>query len=233
MTIDKMQEARDLMVEATDLMNGAIEGALRYGPVVPREPVADASAAWKQFQRGAPGLVADGMPGAKTAAAALALQVKHEMLAHMGDGLQPDEYSFGGDPIRAGVDRNPGELLPGFARKVDRLFRALRADGHDPMLWEGYRSPERAAKLAKKGTGIKLSMHCLGAAVDIVDEDDMWKATSAFWDAIGNHAEDLGLCVLYNSRGQRIDRPHVQAVSVRAQNKFRAMTPAERARFVE
>ena len=143
----------------------------------------------------------------------------------------PDGFSYGGDPIRKGVNRDPLMLLHPFAVKVDVLFQRLRKQGHDPILFEGYRTPERAQKLSDKGTGIKLSTHCLGAAVDILDADGMWSASPDFWDAIGDEAESLGMYVLYRN-GKRRDRPHVQAVAVRDQNKFRAMTEDERKEFV-
>lgn len=94
------------------------------------------------------------------------------------------------------------------------------------MLWEGYRSPERAAQLAKRGTGIARSMHCLGCAADIVHEDKLWAAPAAFWEALGEEAERLGLT--WGGRFKRADKPHVQAIPVHEQERFRAMTGDER-----
>ena len=180
---------------------------------------------WMEFQ-GRHGLTVDGEPGLKTLAKVL------EIEKAFGDQptrmtTPPDGFTFGGDELKRGVSRDPPLLLPGFAAKVESLFARMRAQGHDPMLWEGYRSPERAQKLSDKGTGIKMSMHCLGAAVDIVDEDDMWKATPEFWDCLGDEAEALGLTVLYRN-GRRRDRPHVQAIPVKDQSRFRGMTEAAR-----
>lgn len=142
------------------------------------------------------------------------------------------EYSYGGAEIRAGVDRDPRNLLPPFAAKVELLFQRLRAQGLEPMLWEGFRTFQRAEKLAAKGTGIVKSMHCYGAAVDIVDEDDLWGGPRDLWEAIGREAEDLGLTVLYRN-GRRVDLPHVQAVAVRDQAKFRLMNEEERIAFLK
>lgn len=180
---------------------------------------------WADFQR-RNGLGADGLPGPAT----LAVVEDFERMAGgpPDDATTPDGFSYGGEPLRRGIDRDPGRLLPGFAANVDRLFHALREDGHDAILWEGYRSPERALKLFHRGTGIKNSIHCYGGAVDILDAEGMWTASRSFWDAIGDEAEALGLTVLYRN-GRRVDRPHVQAIPVREQRAFRRMTDAERA----
>ncbi len=184
----------------------------------------DAKRGWAAFQR-RNGLGADGWPGSKTLA--VAEEFEQRSWSPPDDADTPDGYSYGGEPLRNGISRDPERLLPGFAAKVELLFRALREDGHDPMLWEGYRSEARALKLSQRGTGIKMSMHCLGAAVDIVDAEGMWAASPEFWDAIGDEAEALGLTVLYRN-GRRIDRPHVQAIPIREQRAFRRLTAAER-----
>ena len=182
---------------------------------------------WKAFQA-RNGLFPDGVPGAATLDAAKALEPP---------ATRTRVYSYGGAPVRVGVNRDPLTLIPAFADKVERLFYQLRSAGHDPMLWEAYRSPERAAMLNRKGTGIKQSMHCLGAAVDIVEEDSTpWDPeTHGFWDDIGDFAEALGLVVLYKGKGRkrrRFDRPHVQALPVSMQPKFRRMTKAQQVAYV-
>lgn len=148
------------------------------------------------------------------------------------------EYSYGGERVRQAVDRDPTKLLPPFAAKVEELFRAIRArpQGFDPFLWEGFRSFERAERLAKRGTGIVKSMHCYGAAVDIVDSDDTpWAAPDGFWEAVEEEAIALKLHVLYGKDGKRRDRPHVQAVpqAPHIQDAFREMTRAKRIEFLE
>ena len=142
----------------------------------------------------------------------------------------PSAFTFGGPALRKGVDRDPAKLLPPFAAKVEALFRAMRGRGHEPLCWEAFRSPERAQHLSDTGAGIKLSMHCLGAAVDIVDEHAYWSAGQDFWDALGEEAETLGL--VWGGRWTRRDLPHVQAVAVKDQARFRAMTEAERIAFL-
>lgn len=174
---------------------------------------------WKPIQRSI-GVVPDGVPGTKTAAA-----VQRLILAD-ARGSEGGTWSFGGSPIRAGVDRDPSNLLPEFAAKVAILFDRLRERGLSPLLWEGYRSLERAQGLSDRGAGIKLSMHCLGAAVDIIHADDYWSAGREFWDALGEESEALGL--VWGGRWRRRDYPHVQAVALRDQHRFRRMSVAER-----
>lgn len=132
-----------------------------------------------------------------------------------------NNYSFGGDSASK-LDRDPKKLLPDFASKLELLFQRMRARGFDPVLWEGYRSPARAAALAKKGTGIADSLHSYGAAADIVDRKLLWDATPAFWSALGQEAQKLGL----TWGGTFGDKPHVQAVSLQQQDAFRAMARA-------
>lgn len=145
-------------------------------------------------------------------------------------------YSFGGPEIRKGVDRDPYKLLPGFARKVEYLFRALRARGYDPLLWEAYRTPERAAQLAEDGPGIKDSLHIVGGAVDIVNGAqwkaglDPWGGSSDFWKAVGEEAERLGLT--WGGRFRKVDKTHVQAVPVSMHTAFFNASRAEQERMV-
>lgn len=138
-----------------------------------------------------------------------------------------NRYSFGGRSIKKGIDRDPENLLPPFARKIEKLFQRMRARGFKPMLWEGYRSPQRAAALASKegSTAIKRSMHIHGAAVDIVDADRLWNASPAFWSALGEEARKLGLT--WGGVWRSKDRPHVQAVTVAEQPAFRRMSDRE------
>ncbi len=145
-------------------------------------------------------------------------------------------YSYGGAPVRNGVDRDPNKLLPGFARKLETLFQRMRARGFEPMLWEGYRSPARAAQEAAQGDGIKDSIHSYRGAADIVDGrqwalgKDPWTTSTAFWNALGEEAERLGLT--WGGRFSKVDKPHVQWPTVQQQVAFRAMSDAQRQQAV-
>lgn len=137
---------------------------------------------------------------------------------------------IGGDPIRNGVDRYDENLLPSFQKQLVVLFARMRARGFDPFLWEGKRSPERAKQLSQTGTGIERSLHINGAAVDIVSESKLWNAGAAFWAALQEEAEALGLISgrAFTSK----DLPHVQAVKVSEQTAFRKLSQSEQDDFI-
>ncbi len=138
-------------------------------------------------------------------------------------------YDWGEPPRkdrRTGTDvnRDPSKLLPSFAAKIDLLIRRMRAEGYDPMFWEGYRSPERAAALERIGSGIRNSIHIYGAAADIVDRKKLW-SNPAFFAALGRNAKAIGLT--WGGDWKRGDKPHVQGLAVSAQSAFRALPSAQ------
>jgi peptidoglycan L-alanyl-D-glutamate endopeptidase CwlK len=134
------------------------------------------------------------------------------------------------------VDRDPKKLVPAFGWRIEKIFRAMRARGFEPMLWEGYRTPARASELAARGTGISDSLHAYGIAVDVVDGKqwakgkDPWAAETGFWAALGEEAEREGLT--WGGRFSKPDRTHIQGVTVAEQSAARAATAVERARMV-
>lgn len=139
-------------------------------------------------------------------------------------------YNYGGSPLQVGVDRDPKHLIPSFAKKLNKLFSAMRARGYKPLLWEGLRTPERASQLAAKGLGISNSLHIYGAAADIVDESTApryWDGAPGFWTALGQEAKKLGLT--WGGDFSSRDLPHVQAITVAQESRFRAAAPSERA----
>lgn len=187
---------------------------------------------WRKFQE-RHGLVEDGIPGHRTLRAVREMEDDLQHVwerVNLGVKPEPKAYSYGGEPMKKGIDRDPANLLPGFADKVELLFQEMRVWGYDPILWEGRRSFERAESLERKGTGIAKSMHCYGAAVDILDEDEMWGAPDSFWRALRGVAAQMGLYTI----GLR-DRAHVQGVhpSFSMQNEFRAMSDSKRREFVK
>ena len=131
-----------------------------------------------------------------------------------------------------GLDRNPAELVPAFADKLEILFSRLRQLGFDPMLNEGLRSKERGARLKELGysqAGNK-SMHVYGVAADILSKSGGWSGSQALWDAMGPIAEDLGL--VWGGRWSFYDPAHVQAVAVNEQSRLRGLPIDDEQDFV-
>src|SRR3989337_2402094 len=103
------------------------------------------------------------------------------------------------------VCRDLDKLDPTFRAKVEQLVKYMTDRGWKPVVWETYRSPERAQELLKRGTSKNgdRSMHCIGLACDIVDGDfhnvdsakkeGYWTAPPAFWADLEDGAQLLGL----------------------------------------
>lgn len=134
------------------------------------------------------------------------------------------------------VESDLALLHPNFRARVELLLAHMRARGHRPVAFETRRSFERAAELARRGTGVSRSMHCYGIAVDIVDglratkEESLWTALPEFWRdlELGAHAHGL----VWGGRFARADKPHVQAVPVALQATVRQASPAELDRLI-
>lgn len=132
-------------------------------------------------------------------------------------GIRGPRYSFGGDSTDK-LDRDPAKLLPSFARRLEQLFRNMRALGFDPYLHEGYRSPERSTELADSGVlAARDSMHNYGGAADIRSASRFW-AWPEFFDALAIEGPKVGLQVNIPGGG---DANHVQ-VPGNLQRRFRA-----------
>lgn len=113
-------------------------------------------------------------------------------------------------------------LLPTFRQKVENLIQTMQAAGFKPILWDGLRTPEEAARNAARGRGIENSMHLYGAAADIICDDHGWdcaKHGCRFFKRLGLAAEKAGF--VWGGRFTRVDEPHVQGVTVRKQNEMR------------
>jgi hypothetical protein len=126
-------------------------------------------------------------------------------------------------PSRPGgvVVRDLDLLVPAFKERVLDLVAMMRASGHQPLVWETFRSRERAEALAKRGTGVVDSMHTYGVAVDVICERRKWSAPFTFWRDLRDHAESLGLTS--GARWRRRDLPHVQAIPVSHQGVLRQL----------
>jgi hypothetical protein len=128
-------------------------------------------------------------------------------------------------------------LLPSF-RPYVRVLRAVMVRlGYRPCVRETYRTPAQAAANAVKGTGSAKSIHCYGAAADFVCQDHHWdcaKHGCRFFHELGIQAELLGLTWggRWTRGGRGPDMPHVQAIAVKDQARFRALRPEQRDAFV-
>lgn len=133
--------------------------------------------------------------------------------------------------VRGAVERPGGPivrdmlaLVPAFRVRVEAVLRAMRDEGHDPMVFETLRTAERCEELFRRGTGSLHSMHRHGIAADIISESLRWKAPRAFWLSLRKHAEANGLTS--GAAWRRVDLPHIQAVPVALQAKVRTLAPA-------
>jgi hypothetical protein len=115
-------------------------------------------------------------------------------------------------------------LLPSMKVTVQKLLEAMESEDLAPKVLETYRSPQRAAELAAKGTGIALSVHTYGAACDIVCDNHLYECDKwgcPFFQVLEREAKRLGL--VSGARWTRADWPHVQGVTVAEQGKLRSM----------
>lgn len=115
-------------------------------------------------------------------------------------------------------------LLPTFREKVRELMLRMGELGFEPVLFDGLRTQAEAAKNAAKGVGIADSVHCYGAAADLICNTHGWdcvKAKCKFYTALGREAEALGF--VWGGRFTRVDLPHVQGITVAQQRRMRAL----------
>ncbi len=104
------------------------------------------------------------------------------------------------------------------------MIKRMAARGFDAVPIDAYRTPDEAARNATKGTGIKLSLHLLGAACDFVEQGTGW-SNPKFFKALGEEAKALGL--VWGGTWAKPDRPHCQAVPVNWQTQLRSMKHAQ------
>lgn len=137
-------------------------------------------------------------------------------------------------PKEVPVDRDLSKLAPAFRKKIELLLERMRVLGHDAMVFEAFRSDERAAYLYgfgrsyDDGRGVvtkakdgRKTFHRYGLAVDIISRSMEWDAPKAFWDDLRKEATALGLRsgddwdrdgipVEQDPDEHTSDRPHVQ-----------------------
>ncbi len=134
--------------------------------------------------------------------------------------LPPSFFSAPERPDLTTADRDWYRMDPGFAQIVLQLFHRMKQCGYDPVLLEGYRSPERQNHLAAIGPHVThakafQSRHQFGLAADIafsrdgrlvISEKDPWAAEG--YRRLGEHAEALGLT--WGGRWTLRDLGHVE-----------------------
>jgi hypothetical protein len=135
---------------------------------------------------------------------------------------------------------DPSYLLQAFEPKVFAVLGLLREWDAVPRLHETLRTPARSQQLRRRGTSRVrgLSMHCYGAAADIICDKHLWgcrKQHCDFYQLLGRAAKQVGVWwggdmfpVNRWTKKRFIDLPHIQAVPFKLQNKFRACDDYEK-----
>jgi hypothetical protein len=111
-----------------------------------------------------------------------------------GRGNKGDDVS---DP-KKNTSAAIGDLLPAVQGPVQAVLQAMQAKGHDPRVFETYRSPSRAEYLKTIGRSKAgaASYHCKRRAVDMVDNRRDSNGDRVLWGAPsgkGNDAERAAL----------------------------------------
>jgi peptidoglycan L-alanyl-D-glutamate endopeptidase CwlK len=124
-------------------------------------------------------------------------------------------------PMLSTADRRWSEMDPAFVQRLLTVFKIMKeAHGYEMALLEGYRSPERQALLAKKGSHVTMagawqSYHQYGLASDcafyrdgklVISERDPWAMRG--YQLYGEVAEQVGLT--WGGRWQMMDLGHVE-----------------------
>jgi peptidoglycan L-alanyl-D-glutamate endopeptidase CwlK len=124
-------------------------------------------------------------------------------------------------PMLASADRRWDQMDQAFVQRVLTVFQLMKTQyGYDMALLEGWRSPERQAILATKGSNVTMagawqSYHQYGLAVDcafykdgelVISEKDPWAMRG--YELYGQLAEQAGLT--WGGRWQMMDFGHIE-----------------------
>lgn len=94
-----------------------------------------------------------------------------------------------------------------FARMVAELIQHATSLGYDITFGEAYRTPEQADLNAKKGTGIRNSLHTMRLAIDLnLYKNGVWLTKSEDHKPLGLFWEGLGGS--WGGRFKRVDGNH-------------------------
>lgn len=137
-------------------------------------------------------------------------------------------------PAEVPVRKDLELLAPKFKRKVLQLLIAMTERGFDPVVAETMRDEARQRFLygfgreyddgrgvVTKAATADTTWHGFGLAVDIISRSKAWGAPEAFWSALMEECNRLGLCHGNDWDGDGVpvekdpdesfgDRPHVQ-----------------------
>lgn len=140
-----------------------------------------------------------------------------------------------GDPQpprkRPPVVRDLDALVHPFRVRLEAVLERLERQGYAPRVWETIRTAERGDWLKARGKSKngRLSMHSYGAAADVICRAHRWDCHAHgcdFFEALGRAVHREGLYWGGDWRTFR-DKPHVQAVAVRDQNRVRRGEPID------
>lgn len=143
-------------------------------------------------------------------------------------------------PMLSSADRRWDQMDPEFVQRVLTIFKIMKEEhGYDMALLEGYRSPERQAMLAAKGSHVTMagafqSYHQVGLAVDcafyrngklIISERDPWAMRG--YQLYGQVAEQMGMT--WGGRWKMMDLGHLEWRKPGAKEAMRAARLAAQA----
>jgi peptidoglycan LD-endopeptidase CwlK len=119
------------------------------------------------------------------------------------------------------MDRDLSKLAPGIRRRVEKVVKAMEARGHDPIVVEAFRTDARQTHLfgfgrkyddgrgiVTKAPDASRTQHGYGLAVDIISRSKGYNAPAAFWAALAEEAERVGMAA--GLRWKFKDSPHIQ-----------------------
>lgn len=156
---------------------------------------------------------------------------------HAGELLNAPSlrYSLPKPPAEVPTDRDLTKIAPLLRLKLlNAVLPQMRARGHDPLIFEGFRSDARAAFLYgfgrsyDDGRGIvtnardaSKTYHRYGLAVDIISASREWDAPEKFWTDLrkivtanalrsGDDWDRDGIAVGPDPDESYSDRPHAQ-----------------------
>lgn len=138
-------------------------------------------------------------------------------------------------------DGNIDRLHPAIRDKVRKIRDQLHKEKIPFEVLEAFRTPERQANLYAKGRtkpGAKVtwvgpwrSIHQYGLAVDFVLKiDGKWSwddqgAEAKYWTRMHELAKENGMTPIYNSKGQLIEKPHIQMIGVKSSDLHKGHYP--------